>query len=103
MVRSCVRFVLLTSMAVAAVLFTSRAAQAFYWVDGPGSGSTGTTQTTTSTGTGDPVTVTGDPGGGDPGTGDPGSSSSYVPEPASLIVGLVGLGSIGLVRRFRRK
>jgi PEP-CTERM motif len=99
MVRSRVRFVLLGCAALALALSTSGAVHAFYWVDWPGSGSPSTSTTSTQA-----VTTTGTSTGGTVSvTGDPSSPSSFVPEPASLIVGLVGLGSVGLVRRFRQK
>src|SRR5579862_4250252 len=94
------RFVIPASLALAVALFISCTSQAFYWVNWPGSGDPGSStgsQTGTITGTGTGSTGT----GAGTGTGDPGSS--YVPEPASLIAGLAGLGTVGLVRRFRRK
>lgn len=51
-------------------------------------------------GTGDPGT--GSPGTGEPGTG-PGEPGNQYPEPASIILGLVGAGSLVLYRRRQNK
>jgi hypothetical protein len=106
MTLSRIGFVFLALSALTITFVSAQKSQAFYWVGWPGSGDPSTT-TTTTTGTPTTVTTTGDPGGtatttGNPSTGPSDPGGSGVPEPASVIVGLVGLGSLGLARRLRR-
>ncbi len=99
------RFALLLGAAIAIALVNGETAQAFYWVNWPGRGTSssgsGGTSTGTVTTTGKSTGTTGGSGGTVSVTGDP--SGSQIPEPATLVIGLVGLGSWGLVRRLRRK
>jgi hypothetical protein len=104
---------------VTIALFGGGKAEAFFWLNWPGSGagSTGTllaggnntsptsgnseTISTTVTTTGGLAGTTDGSGGIVSVTGDP--SGSQVPEPTTLVIGLVGLGSWVLVRRFCQK
>jgi hypothetical protein len=103
--------------AVLTILFVPiDAASAFYWRNWPGSGtgdpSSGSgSQPPSTSGSGSPVppivTTTGGtaPPTGGSGTTDPivSTTGSQVPEPASLVIGLIGLGALGLSRKLRKK
>jgi hypothetical protein len=78
------------------------AAHAFYWHNWPGSGnssssSQGTTGGSQTQSSGNEQTP---PGGGT--TGNTPGGNPGVPEPSTLLAGLIGLGAIGVVRRVRR-
>lgn len=112
------------------MLATSNAAHAFYWRDWPGSGTTSTASTTSSsrqsstaqTTTTQPVVTqmattpatttsnSGDEEKTDPDPEDPDPDvdpvvdplGGHLPEPSSLLAGLLGLGALGIVRRSRQ-
>jgi len=116
-----VRFVLLLA---ACYLFVGSSAQAFYWRGWPGSGTTSTATTTTTTTytarqdstsastptTGGTGSTDGDKDPGEDDEKDPGDddpiveiTGAHLPEPSTLLAALIGMGTVGLVRRFANR